>query len=267
MPRLPALFALLLLLVLRPLTASELYFLGQPIPDIQKPWTSEDYRRLLETLRKVKGSQADALPRRGGEFTGPLYQRMVSRENFRPQLNIYVSLEQRQEEARQTLLHLRELLRLYLDFKAERQLHASEALGLMSHSLRQQAVLFTLTVEFWMTLSDEERQSPVRLSGLQDTKTAAAQLTRSALDFLEMTQQFGAQELEQYASELASQMPELFVHLPTQARSEVLAHLDRLTKEHPVIGVRQQLGALQPTLLSIEDDMRAKSIAAPAKPA
>ncbi len=84
---------------------------------------------MLDTLRKVQGSQADALPRRGGEFTGPLYQRMVNPENFRPQLNIYVALEQRQEQARDILLHLRELLRLYLDFKAAQQPYASEALG------------------------------------------------------------------------------------------------------------------------------------------
>lgn len=257
-----ALLALVLLLVLRPLAATELYFLGEPIPDIQRPWSSEDYRQLLDTLRKVQGSQADALPRRGGEFTGPLYQRMVDPENFRPQLNIYVALEQRQNEARETLAHLRELLRLYLDFTVARQPYASEALGLMSHSLRQQAVLFTLTVEFWMTLSEEERHSPVRLQGLRDTKEAAAQLTRSALDFLDMTRQFGAAELEQYASELSGQLPELFVHLPAPARAEVLARLDSLAREHPLAAVRDRLNALQPTLLAIEDDMRAKSTGA-----
>lgn len=263
MPRLhPALLALLLLLVLRPLAATELYFLGQPIPDIQRPWGSEDYRRLLDTLRTVRDRQADALPRRGGEFTGPLYQRMVDPENFRPQLNIYVALEQRQNEARETLAHLRELLRLYLDFTVARQPYASEALGLMSHSLRQQAVLFTLTVEFWMTLSEEERHSLVRLQGLRDTKEAAAQLTRSALDFLDMTRQFGAQELEQYAAELTSQLPELFVHLPATSRSEVLARLDSLAREHPLAEVRDRLVALQPTLQAIEDDMRAKSATA-----
>ena len=257
-----ALLALVLLLVLRPLAATELYFLGEPIPDIQRPWSSEDYRQLLDTLRKVQGSQADALPRRGGEFTGPLYQRMVNPENFRPQLNIYVALEQRQEQARDILLHLRELLRLYLDFKAAQQPYASEALGLMSHSLRQQAVLFTLTVEFWMTLSEEERRSPVRLQGLRDTKEAAAQLTRSALDFLDMTRQFGAAELEQYASELSGQLTELIVHLPAPARAEVLARLDSLAREHPLAAVRDRLNALQPTLLAIEDDMRAKSTGA-----
>jgi len=261
MPRHALALFVLLLLVLRPLAAAELYFLGQPIPDIGRPWASADYQRLLEALRKVQGSQADALPRRGGEFTGPLYERMVSRENFRPQLNIYRALDQRQDEARDTLAHLRELLRLYLDFKVTRQPYGAEALGLMSHSLRQQAVLFTLTVEFWMTLAEEERRNPVRLRGLQDTKAAAAQLTRSALDFLEMTRQFDAAELEHYAAELAEQLPELFVHLPAEARGDMLARLDRLTTEHPLPGVRQQLASLPPVLLAIEEDMRGKAAA------
>ena len=94
------------------------------------------------------------------------------------------------------------------------------------------------------------------------TKEAAAQLTRSALDFLDMTRQFGAAELEQYASELSGQLPELFVHLPAPARAEVLARLDSLAREHPLAAVRDRLNALQPTLLAIEDDMRAKSTGA-----
>ena len=74
--------------------------------------------------------------------------------------------------------------------------------------------------------------------------------------------QFGAAELEQYASELSGQLPELFVHLPAPARREVLARLDSLAREHPLAAVRDRLNALQPTLLAIEDDMRAKSTGA-----
>ena len=146
--------------------------------------------------------------------------------------------------------------------KGRLQLAYARAWQALSDTHFQQAVLFTLTVEFWMTLSEEERRSPVRLQGLRDTKEAAAQLTRSALDFLDMTRQFGAAELEQYASELSGQLPELFVHLPAPARAEVLARLDSLAREHPLAAVRDRLNALQPTLLAIEDDMRAKSTGA-----
>lgn len=261
MLRMPLALLTLLLMMLRPVAANELYFLGQPIPDIKKPWASADYRQLLEALRTVQTNHTDALPRRGGEFTGPLYQRMINPDNYRSQLNIHIPLEQRQEEARHTLSHLRELMRLYLDFNAAQQPYAGEALGLMSYSLRQQAVLFTLTVEFWMTLSGEERRNPVRVRGLQDTKAAAAQLTRSAFDFLPMIQQFGAAELEQYAAELAVQLPELFVHLPSPARSELIERVNTLAREHAVTGVRERLTGLQPILAAVQADMQTKTVA------
>ncbi len=134
--------AILLLVWLPPAGAAELFYLGQRIPDIHKQWRSGDYRQLREALEKIDSSQANALPRRSGEFTGPIYQRMVSPDNFRPQLNIYAPLELRQNEAREVLFELKELMRLYFDFRAKQQPYAAEALGLMSHSLRQQAILF-----------------------------------------------------------------------------------------------------------------------------
>ncbi len=45
-PYLP--LAILLLVLLSPVQAAELFYLGQKIPDIHKPWNSADYQQLLE---------------------------------------------------------------------------------------------------------------------------------------------------------------------------------------------------------------------------
>lgn len=251
------LLPVLLIMLLRPLHAAELFYLGQKIPDIHKPWNSADYQQLLEALEKVDGSQVNALPRRSGEFTGPIYQRMVSEENFRPQLNIYAPLELRQNEAREALFRLKELMRLYFDFRAAQQPYAAEALGLMTYSLRQQVVLFTLTTEFWMTLSQSEQRNPVRLQGLQETKAAAAMLTSSALDYLGLTQQFGREELVLYSAELAKQLPELFVHLGSGVREQLLERIAQLADRHAYEEVRRSMADLLPVLSGLQRDMQA----------
>lgn len=87
--RLPWPLAILLLVLALPAPAAELFYLGQKIPDIQRPWNSHDYQQLIDALDKVDRTQVNALPRRSGEFTGPIYTRMISEENFKPQLNIY----------------------------------------------------------------------------------------------------------------------------------------------------------------------------------
>ncbi|WP_371922934.1 hypothetical protein [Pseudomonas sp. 2FG] len=256
--------AILLLVVARALPAAELFYLGQKIPDIQKPWTSADYQQLVEALQKIDSTQVNALPRRSGEFTGPIYRRMVSEENFRPQLNIYAPLELRQNGAREVLFQLKELMRLYFDFRAVQQPYGAEALGLMTYSLRQQAVLFTLTTEFWMTLSQGEQSNPVRLQGLQETKAAAAMLTSSALDYLGLTKQFGREDLVLYAAEIGKQLPELFVHLSAEVRPEILARIAQLIKQHPYAEVRASLAELQPVLAGIQADVE-KQLAQPLK--
>ena len=258
--------AILLLVLLSPVQAAQLFYLGQKIPDIHKPWNSTDYQQLLEALNKVDSTQLNALPRRSGEFTGPIYERMVSEENFRPQLNIYSPLELRQNEAREVLFRLKELMRLYFDFRAVQQPYAAEALGLMSYSMRQQAVLFTLTTEFWMTLSAAEQSNPVRLQGLHETKAAAAMLTSSALDYLGLTKQFGRDELLLYSAELSKQLPELFVHLSGDVRALLLARISQLAEQHPNSDVQITMAELLPVLTSIEEDIQGKLAAAAAQP-
>ena len=248
--------AILLLVVLRPLPAAELFYLGQKIPDIQRPWTSADYQQLIGALEKIDSSQANALPRRSGEFTGPIYQRLVSEENFRPQLNIYAPLELRQNEAREVLFRLKELMRLYFNFKAKVQPYGAEALGLMTYSLRQQAVLFTLTTEFWMTLSRSEQSNPVRLQGLQETKAAAAMLCASALDYLALTAQFNRADLVLYGAELSKQLPELFVHLREEVRTELLVRIADQAEQHPYGEIRTSLSELLPVLQAIQTDIQ-----------
>lgn len=258
--------AILLLVVCRPAAAAgnELFYLGQRIPDIQRTWTSEDYQQLIDALKKIEETQANSLPRRSGEFTGPIYQRMVSEENFRPQMNIYAPLELRQNEAREVLFKLKELMRLYFDFRAARQPYGAEALGLMSYSLREQAILFNLTVEFWMTLAQSEQRNPVRLKGMQEAKAAAAMLTSSALDYLDLTAQFERQDLVLYSAELAKQLPELFVHLPSETRGQLLARVQAFADKHPYPEVRENMRELLPVLQGIQADVQ-RQLAKPAK--
>ncbi len=257
--------AILLLVWLPHAGAAELFYLGQRIPDIHKPWRAGDYQQLREALEQLDSTQANALPRRSGEFTGPIYQRMISTENFRPQLNIYAPLELRQNEAREVLFELKELMRLYFDFRAKQQPYAAEALGLMSYSLRQQAILFTLTTEFWMTLSQSEQSNPVRLQGLQETKAAAAMLSNSALDYLELTQAFGRDELLLYSAELSQQLPELYVHLPADVQAGLLKRIEGLARNHRYPQVGNDMAALLQVLQMIHRDVQTK-LAQPVTP-
>ncbi|MBX9913556.1 MAG: hypothetical protein K2Y25_06635 [Pseudomonadaceae bacterium] len=247
--------AILLLVISQTLRAGDLFYLGEKIPDVQKPWDSSNYQQMISALQKLDKTQANALPRRSGEFTGPIYLRMINPENFKPQLNIYAPLELRQNEAREQLFQLKELMRLYFDFDAKLQPYGAEALGLMTYSMQQQAVLFTLTTEFWTTLSPTERSNPVRLKGLSETKAAAAMLTSSALDYLELSKQFSQEDLVLYGAELGKQLPDLFVHLPANIRPQLLARIDSLSRQHPYAPVRKSLSEVLPVLLVIQADV------------
>ncbi|MFO6385531.1 hypothetical protein ACLBYN_74020, partial [Pseudomonas aeruginosa] len=69
------------------------------------------------------------------------------------------------------------------------------------------------------------QRNPARLQGMQETKAAAAMLTGSALDYLGLTAQFERQDLVLYSAELAKEMPELFIHLPSPVRAQLLERI------------------------------------------
>ena len=232
-------------LFIKPATAAELWYLGQQIPDVSRIWNSADYRLALKSLKTIDETQPDSLPKRGGNYTGAVFERMVSDENFRPQLDIYQSLDYRREEASRILFSLREMMRLYFDFSARQQPYGREALSLMRHSLRQQAVLFELTVEFWLSLPEIDQKNPDRLAGLSDTKNAAALLAKSALDYLSLNKQFSPDALELYAYEIGKTLPELFVHLQTRERAMLLQSLEKQVSNNPSPSIRKALKELQ----------------------
>ena len=155
-------------------------------------------------------------------------------------------------------------MRLYFDFRAVQQPYGAEALGLMSYSLHQQAVLFTLTTELWMPLAQSEQNNPKRLQGLQETKAAASMLTSSALDYLGLTQQFGREDLVLYSAELSKQLPELFVHLGAEVREQLLVRIRQLAERHAYAEVRSSTVTLLPVLQALQRDMLA-SLAQAAK--
>jgi len=234
-----------------PSLGKDIWYLGHRISDISRPWTSDDYDSLLNALRDVDHIQQDALPRRGGEFTGPVYERIVSAENFRADLDIHTSVEVRRREAAKKLGFIKELMRVYFDFKSPYQPYGAEALGLMVYSVRQQSVLFTITVEYWLTLPENEQKAPETLRGLHEIKRAAGTLAKSSLQYLKLHSQFNEKVMNVYAYELNVMLPELFVHLQHPAKLDIRNRVESLSITHPGEKVRDAMSRLLGTLNQI----------------
>ncbi len=231
------------------------WYLGYRIPSTDRPWVAADYAKMLETLKAISQEKPDMLPRRGGEFTGDLYDRMVSQENFRPQLSIYSSAVMRREEAFSILQYLQEIMKVYFDFKAKKQVYGAEALGLMAYSIRQQAVLFTVTVEFWMSLSPNDQNNPARIQGLLSSKEAAASLAISALDYLKLSNQFDTNHLIVYAYEISDSIGDLYVHLRSDDRVIIKKKVLELSRTHELEDVRKALDRLYKILTAFPEKL------------
>ncbi|GLQ31277.1 hypothetical protein [Litoribrevibacter albus] len=228
--------------------AKQLKYLGQPFPDIKQSWRADDYELALDSLITIQKSEPDLLPKRRGEYTGPVYDRFISEDNFRYQLDIKQPIEVRREESVRVSIVLKEMMRTYFDFKAKKQPYGAEALGIVSYSLRQQAIFFTLTVEYWLTLPPQETQSPVKLAELAEYKNGAASLLSSAFKYLALSSFFKRENLEIFGWELAHISPELFVHLPLAKQQSILIQVENLKDSHDYPQVREAMTKLHANL-------------------
>ena len=248
---LAVMFAVGLGLVSNTSNAKQLKYLGQPFPDIKQSWRADDYELALDSLITIQKSEPTLLPKRRGEFTGPVYDRFISEENFRYQLDIKEPIEERREESVRVSIVLKEMMRTYFDFKAKKQPYGSEALGIMSFSLRQQAIFFTLTVEHWLQLPRIETQTPERLGELEEHKRGAASLLSSAFKYLSLVGYFGREDLEIYGWELAHIAPELFVHLPMAKQQSIVIQVENLKDNHDYEQVREAMNKLHQNLTKL----------------
>lgn len=245
-------FVLLITLLLSPLgVAKQLKYLGQPFPDIKSNWRADDYELALDSLITIQKSEPDLLPKRRGEYTGAVYDRFISEDNFRYQLDIKQPVEERREEAVRVSIVLKEMMRTYFDFKAKKQPYGAEALGIVTYSLRQQAIFFTLTVEYWLNLPEVETQTPARLAELKEHKNGAASLLSSAFKYLALVSFFDREELEVYGWELAHISPELFVHLPLAKQQSILFQIENLKDNHDYPQVQEAMTKLHSTFVEL----------------
>jgi hypothetical protein len=233
--------------------AKQLQYLGQPFSDIKQSWRADDYEQALKSLKIIKQSEPSLLPKRRGEFTGAVYDRFISEENFRYQLDIKQPIAERREESIKVSIVLKEMMRSYFDFKEKKQAYGAEALGIMSYSLRQQAIFFTLTVEYWLSLPEREQTAPNRLEELNQHKQGAAALLSSAFKYLSLNGFFKRQDLEIYSWELAHITPELFVHLPLAKQQSILIQVENLKDNHESNQVQQAMNKLHSNLKSLTE--------------
>lgn len=232
-------------------SAKQLKYLGQPFPDIKKSWNADDYELALDSLITIQKSEPDLLPKRRGEFTGAVYDRFISEDNFRYQLDIKQPIEERREESVRVSVVLKEMMRTYFDFKAKKQSYGAEALGIVSYSLRQQAIFFTLTVEYWLGLPQIETKTPTRLAELAEYKNGAASLLSSAFKYLALVSFFKRKDLEVYGWELAHITPELFVHLPLAKQQSILIQVENLRDSHDYPQVQEAMTKLHSNLVEL----------------
>ena len=250
------LLAFLAILIMPSVHAKQLQYLGHPFSDIKRSWRADDYELALDSLIAIKEAQPQSLPKRRGEFSGPVYDRFIAQENFRYQLNIKEGVEQRRAESVRVSVALKEMMRVYFNFKEKKQTYGAEALGLMSYSLRQQAVFFTLTVEHWLTLAEHEAQHPDRLAELNSHKEGAAALLKSGFKYLALEGFFNQKDLEVYALELAHISPELYVHLTLADQLLILEQTKALGKNHSSEQIKETMQTLESNFNTLLDQHR-----------
>lgn len=230
----------------RSLSADEYISLGMPSYD--RKWTGQDIAVAASKLQALPASQ---LPRSGSKRSGPMFARIVARDN----LDIFrlssLPVATRISASVNAVESLNAVLKVYLSALVANPAGetGAELVELMGAELRAVEVALDLIDEYVPTLSKKDPQYSARLAGLEQIRQGLAMLLSGVLTLLgggAIDDLHTRANLLGYCREA---LPGIVPRLSAPSQQEVLRRLNDLAEE-------QGDGELRPQLVALRDEVR-----------
>jgi hypothetical protein len=231
----------------RSLSADEYIALGMPAYD--RVWTGQDMSTSASRLQALATTAPQQLPRFNSSRSGPMFARIVARDNLDFFRSRSLPLASRFPQAIEYVESLNAILKVYLSASAANQVTSDDLIELMGAELRAIQVGLELVDEFLPTLSKDDPKYPVRMAGLDRMRQGLAGVVAGVITTLTEDQVYRVDARSKLLGYCRETFPSIVPKLSAPSRSEVLRRLDELVEDARVRDLR-------PQLISLRDELR-----------
>jgi hypothetical protein len=230
------------------LPASEYISLGMPSYD--REWIGQDMAVAAAKLQALAAQSPGQLPRFGSKRSGPMFARIVARDNLKFFRSRSLPLASRFPQSLDYFQSLNAILKVYLSAREANQVTGEDMIELVGAQLRAVQVELELVDEFVPTLSKDDPKYPVRMAGLDQMRRGLAQMVSGVITTLTEKQAYDVGTRAKLVGYCRETFPSIVPKLSAPSQQEMLRRVDELVDDSSIRDLR-------PQLISLHDEVHA----------
>lgn len=225
------------------LIADQYITLGMPSYD--RTWVGQDMATVASKLQVLARTAPEQLPRFNSSRSGPMFARIVARDNLDFFRARSLPLASRFPQALDYIDSLNAISKLYMSAFVAKKVTGDELVELMGAELRAAQVELELVDEFLPTLSKDDPKYPVRMEGLANMRQGLATVVVGNITTLTEARVYDAATRLKLVGYCRETFPSILSKLSAPSRAEVLRRLDEIVDDPRVRELRPQLVLLR----------------------
>lgn len=232
------------------LSAEEYVQLGMPAHD--RIWSSEDMKRAIEVLTRLKNTNPEQLPRYKSERSGDVFARITADENLDLYRNLTLPLNERLLATNDYMMATNVIIKIYLEDYFRTGSGGTEFAELTGSALRIVVVLFDLVNEFIPTLDKNDETYAVRMDGLKKMKMGLSMVIAGTIDTISQPEFLIISERKRLVRYLSETIGSTLPNLSKSSQTEIIVRLKNLNEDPSMQDLQPELGELMESLKLID---------------
>lgn len=218
--------------------------IGMPSPE--EVWNAAEYKRAVKVIKSYYNVDKWSIPRKNSEYSGALFTRMTTIENFDVILDKSMPLQERLREHDELLHAINQFLNMYIEPNEPEQRFGTEGLILLAFSANTSKYSIEIINELQTMMSDRGMRNG-DLDLMHDKLIAGvATSLEEYLDIIENDYlQYQSKDIETFTTEIKDWAISMKDYLSEEQTRTLTDELILIHQNHPNKTVKKTLKKLQ----------------------
>lgn len=212
---------------------------GVPSPD--RSWAPQDYGVAVEALTAMAARQVSSLPRHGSSRSGPVFARLIARDNYSVIRDARFPLDQRVPLTIGWMQAVQKAMLLYASRSTPTGTFDHEVAEILAFQLGMMPDVFATLDEFRASLPADDPKREVRLKGLKVLQGGSAGMVNGALTMLTEAQLYRVEPRRRLAVAVESTIASFWPYVPETFQIELPALIGRTSSQVDDVEIKATL--------------------------
>lgn len=229
------------------LYATQYQEFGMPLPD--ELWNASEYKRAVQVITGFYKVDKWSIPRKGSEYSGDLFERMIKLENFEIILDKSEPLQERLREHDELLRAVNQFLNMYMESNETEQRFGIEVLNLLNLSAHTTKYSIGVIKELQAIMSERGiRNSDLDLMHDKLIAGVGTSIEDNLILIEQDYKQYSAKDIEWFTVEIVDWALGMKEYLSENQVVELKNKISLIIDNHPNKNIRSSLKTLSKRL-------------------